>query len=294
MLPAGRGHGWLAAVKGPGRSPSSGVGSVLDMRIVSYMSPGLPAALFEAMADIIGGDLWFESGTSGPVIGDDPFADGRADLGWICATSYADRSWVAGAGVTAVGVSWVPDDPEAHGRPVYFSDLITRPGSNMSGLADLARARVGGNDAVSLSGYHALRIAAHDRGIDLAAADFVFTGGHQASIDAVIGGDLDAAVVDSVVLARRARHEPSVAALIVAERFGPWPVQPLVARADLGPGDIADVREALLAARSDPALRRALHDAALADLVPTTGADYAIVDAAMGRVGWTSPGSAGP
>jgi len=132
------------------------------MRAVSCLAPGIPERLFETLARVVGADVWFQRHASGPEPGDDPFADGRADLGWICSTSYADQAWAAGPGVQLLGIGWVPDDPDAGGRPVYFGDLVVPAGSPIRGVADLVGRRVGCNDPISLSGHHALRFAAAD------------------------------------------------------------------------------------------------------------------------------------
>ncbi|MDE0804448.1 MAG: PhnD/SsuA/transferrin family substrate-binding protein [Acidimicrobiales bacterium] len=251
------------------------------MRAVSCLSPGLPASLFEAFARVLGADVWFQEHASGPEVGDDPFADGRADIGWICSTSFADQSWAAGPGVRLLGVAWVPDDPDADGRPVYFGDLVVPAGSPIRGVADLAGRRVGCNDPVSLSGHHALRFAADDAGFDLDRADLVFTGGHQRSMDALVAGTIDAAVVDSVSRNRRARVDPAVASFDRVARFGPWPVQPLVVRADLDDHLVDDLRRRLLGARDDPGVRAALTDAGLLDLVAVDGSIYDLVGARL-------------
>lgn len=54
------------------------------------MSPGFPASLFELLGGILDAEVEFDMTLSGPAPGDDPFADGTADLGWICSTSYVD------------------------------------------------------------------------------------------------------------------------------------------------------------------------------------------------------------
>ena len=58
---------------------------------------------------------------------------------------------------------------------------------------DLAGARIGCNDQISLSGHHALRFELEERGEDPDTfAELVFTGGHHRSLDLVVAGELDA------------------------------------------------------------------------------------------------------
>lgn len=253
------------------------------MHLVSYMAPGIPASLFAVIADIIGADLELVETTSGPLPNDNPFADGRADLGWMCSTSFAELGDPDNDPTVAlVGIAWVPDDPAANGQPVYFGDLVATSATTATTLAHLAGARIGCNDPVSLSGFHALRIELKRQGHDIDDwCDVVFTGGHHRSIDMLLAGDLDAAVVDSVCRTRRSRHEAAVAALEIIERLGPWPTQPLVARSTMNPTDRARIRHAIVEANADPRVQAELAAAAMTRLVAVDPAHYVAVREAM-------------
>ncbi|MDW3219458.1 MAG: PhnD/SsuA/transferrin family substrate-binding protein [Acidimicrobiales bacterium] len=255
------------------------------MQFVSYMSPGFPESLFEVLAREMGAELHFETETSGPAPGTDPFRDGTFDLGWICSTSFVDLALHrAEPSVRIAGVAWVPDDPDAHGRPVYFGDVVVRPDAPFTSVADLAGLRIGCNDVVSLSGHYALRFAIEDLGAhpdDF--AELVFTGGHHHSLDALVRGEIDACVVDSVVRIGRSRHDAAVAGLRVIDRLGPWPVQPLVARHDFDDAELHRLRTALLAANDRPEVRAELERAALTTLVEVGVDHYTDLHAAMER-----------
>ena len=84
--------------------------------MISYLAPGYPAALFEALAEHIGVELGFEVGRSGPDPLVDPFTAGTADLGWVCSTSLVELTTGRPPSVQEVGVAWVPDDPDAADR----------------------------------------------------------------------------------------------------------------------------------------------------------------------------------
>ena len=65
------------------------------LRLITYLSPSIPAALYELiardLAEQCGGatDLSFEESISGPLEGDeDPFASGAADVGFVCSPSF--------------------------------------------------------------------------------------------------------------------------------------------------------------------------------------------------------------
>ncbi len=250
------------------------------------MVPGFPVSLFERIAEVAGAELELDETRSGPAPGDDPFADGSADLGWICSTSFVDLA-TRGAkpSVQLVGVAWVPDDPGSAGLPVYFGDVVVRQDSPIASFADLTGRSIGCNDEVSLSGHYAFRIAAHELGANPDTfADLCFTGGHHYSLDRLVAGEVDAAVVDSVVRAMRSATDPDVAALRVVQRLGPWPVQPLVARADLAPGIVASVRQALLASNEDAAMRKELEAASLQHFVEVGEDHYLPIREALDAV----------
>ena len=260
------------------------------MRLLSYMSPGFPTSLFEALGRVLDADVIFDEERSGPAPGVDPFADGSADLGWICSTSFVDLTTRRDdPSIVLAGVAWVPDDPDVAGRPVYFGDVVTRPDSAIDTFDDLRGARIGCNDEVSLSGHHSLRFALHDRGLGENFVEIVFTGGHQRSLDLVVAGELDAAVVDSVVRTRRSRVDTAVAGLRIVERLGPWPVQPLVARSTLKAAEIDDVRRRLLEASSHPDVVAELRGAALSHLVEVDARHYEPVRDAIHRSAGLGP-----
>lgn len=239
------------------------------------------------MADAMGADLHLVTDRSGPDPADDPFAAGRFDLGLICSTSYVGLGLGAPTpSVRLAGVAWVPDDPDNDGRPVYFGDLVVRPGTTADSLADLAGARIGCNDHVSLSGHYALRWAAADAGLDPDTfARLHFTGGHHRSLELLLAGELDAAVVDSVVRISAARTDPAVAALRIVDRLGPWPTQPLVARSGLDDASLTDARNGLLAAARRPELAGLLQASALTGLVEVGPEHYDPVRARLADLG---------
>lgn len=258
------------------------------MQLISYLTPGIPAELFETLSKVIGAELVLRSDVSGPTSTDDPFRRSEFDLGWMCSTSYVDLTRdAADPSVALVGVGWVPDDPDSAGRPVYFGDVVVRADAEFLDLEDLAGSIIGCNDPVSLSGYQALLIELRDRGhVPDEWADLRFTGGHHRSLDLLAAGEIDAAVVDSVVRLGRARHDAAVADLRIVQRIGPWPTQPIVARATLGAADAEHVRQRLLEARNDPEVMAVLDAAGIADLVPVDPANYERLRSSMRTYGF--------
>ncbi len=257
------------------------------MHLVSYMAPGFPRSLFETIGEIIGADVSFIETASGPLPGEDPFASGDADLGWICSTSFVDLALASPTpSVKLAGVAWLPDDPGSLGGPVYFGDLVVNQTGSATSLEDLRGLRIACNDPVSLSGHYSLRFALNDLGEDQDDfADLVFTGGHNASLDALTDGTVDAAIVDSVVRIAAERDEQRSVDLRVIDRLGPWPVQPLVARSTLDNVTVASVVNKLMDAANDSVLSRELNNASLSGLTRVGPDHYQGVRDAMIRLG---------
>jgi len=250
------------------------------------MTPGFPESLFTVMAEILGAELHLMPDLSGPAAGEDPFADGTFDFGWICSTSYVDlTTGRPEPSVRLAGVAWVPDDPDSGGEPVYFSDIVVAADSGIRNFDDLAGRRIACNDAVSLSGHHALRLEINRRGADPDAfAELIFTGGHQRSLDMITDGAIEAAVIDSVVRFTRARVDPAVADLKIIEHLGPWPVQPLVARIDLPKGVVVAAANRLLSASLSGPLATELKAAGFAGLVRVGPENYETVRQALAAI----------
>lgn len=220
-----------------------------SLRIVNYLSPGLPAALFEGVAKYLGRSLSLEvtlvheTRFSGPPRGEpDPFSSGEADAAFMCAPPFfwcLDR----GAPAELLGVAPVFDDPRAAGRPVYFADVITRAGGAAT-FADLRGGVWAYNDPCSLSGLYGLLGHLQTLGEDETFfGKLIASGSHRASLELVLSSRADAATVDSNVLRLWLGAEPDLRRqLSVLTSWGPFPVQPLVVYSGLE----ADLKRRLL------------------------------------------------
>jgi ABC-type phosphate/phosphonate transport system substrate-binding protein len=195
-------------------------------------------------------------------------------VAFLCGLPFV-RLHDAGGPVEAVAAP-VPDDgPEA---PVYFTDLVGRIG--VAGpLADL---RIGFNGQDSLSGWVLPRFGLRQRGIDPDSLTWVPTGSHRASLRLLVDGELDAAPIDSTVLALERRASPAVARLPVLDRFGPMPAPPVVLLG-AGPREAAALRSQLLTLPASAAGRRALALGAVRRYVAVTASDYDPVRRAASR-----------
>ncbi len=225
------------------------------MRLVSYLSPGLPHSLFRAIAGLVEPvagpvEISFVSDRSGPAVGDpDPW--GEADLAYMCEPAYLELRARGLAQLVPAGM--VFDDARNGGRPVYFSDVVVVQDHPARSIADLSAATWAVNDDRSLSGYWCVFRAFPD------GVETVTSGSHAASAGMVRDGTADTAAIDSNVMG-------SVGAgLRIVDSFGPHPIQPLVARPGLAGSLLADIARSLLDADPPPPLT---------GFAPVSAADY--------------------
>jgi ABC-type phosphate/phosphonate transport system substrate-binding protein len=212
------------------------------LRLITYLAPSIPAALFRAVAEHLESTcgvavaLQFDERISGPLQGDsDPFADGTADVGFICAPSVR---WMHSKDANEIELlpSLVPSDPRAEGRPVYFADVVVRADSRFQTFDDLRGARWAYNDRNSRSGWFSMVEHAGDP--DAFFGSLVQSGSHLRSLAIVGGGEADAAAIDSNV------RRPD--GLRVVATWGPYPIQPVIVRGALDGAVKAQIARALL------------------------------------------------
>ena len=230
------------------------------LRFITYLSPGIPLAFFEAVVDHARRDLGCrtslrtETRVSGPERGtEDPFSRDEVDVGFMCSPSFLWLRELRSPPVELLGVAPVFRDERNEGRPVYFCDVIVRRDSPIRSFVELRGGSWAYNDRCSLSGYYGLLQKLADTGDDGRFFDRMLdSGSHLNSIEMVARGEADAATIDSNVLAIRLRSDPKLRdRLRVIESWGPFPVQPVVVRSGLHPDLNEELRAALLTVDSD-------------------------------------------
>ncbi|MCA8941057.1 MAG: PhnD/SsuA/transferrin family substrate-binding protein [Planctomycetes bacterium] len=212
------------------------------LRAVTFLAPGIPREFFDSLLRILsdtlscGVALAAETRSSGPMRPEeDLFRDGHADIGFVCSPSYVWLRSQPEPSIDLVPVGFVFRDPRHDGDPVYYSEAVVRADSSAQRFADLEQRVWGYNDDSSLSGYYATleRLASAGRGPDYFER-WVRTGSHGASLRAIVAGEIDGAAIDSIALANWGRANPELRrSLRVVESWGPFPIQPVVARAAL-------------------------------------------------------------
>jgi phosphonate transport system substrate-binding protein len=253
------------------------------IRLLTYLSPSIPAGLFELVAAEIqsrtGGpvSLDFETSVSGPTPETDPFEQGRADVAFVCGPSYPLLR-AAGRRVTIVGAAPVFDDLRNGGRPVYYSDLIVRRDLAARSLPELRGSMWVYNDRQSLSGWHRMLSRLEALGLPEPEAFFarvVPSGSHVSSIDLVARGEADVSAVDSNTLLLARRRDAALDSRIrVLESWGPSAVQPLIAREGLPEPLRAEIERTLLEMADSPATALRLQQFGVLRFAPISAADY--------------------
>jgi phosphonate transport system substrate-binding protein len=225
------------------------------LRAITFLAPGIPLEFFELVSDHLARqlsceiELVSENRNSGPMHGDaDPFAEGRADIGFLCSPSYLYLRALSRPSIELVPASFAFRDARAGGRPVYFSEVVVRADHPAQGFTDLAGGVWGFNDECSLSGYFAALQKLSELGCENGFfGRRVQTGSHQASIEAALAGEIDGAAIDSTVLAMMRRERPELTErLRVLESWGPFPIQPVVVRSELASSLGPRIADALL------------------------------------------------
>ncbi|MFT7622080.1 MAG: ABC-type phosphate/phosphonate transport system substrate-binding protein [Myxococcota bacterium] len=254
------------------------------LRLLTWMTPSIPRGVFDRIAENLSQALSrpvtvnSSPNRGGPTPGPgNPFSWGTVDIGFMSAPMYRSLQLEAQPTVRLCGAALVFDDPRNQGRPLNWSDIVVRNADPARSLEDLKSRRFGYNDTSSLCGWHAMVEKLRDRpkaaGGPTSPARYFGslrrTGSHLAAISQLIAGVIDVAALDSNCLLLASRQQGyATSKLRIVESVGPWPVQPIVVRADMPEPTRLAIRDALLAQSDWP-------DIAISGFAPQTEADLA-------------------
>jgi phosphonate transport system substrate-binding protein len=222
----------------------------------------------------------------------DQFEHGEADLGVICGLPYV---WLAARRPRPVEPLAAPvlAGDRYGGRPIYYSDVIVRHDSPITCLEELRGHSWAYNEPASHSGhtvtlYSLVRMGARPGFF----GRVVEAGFHQRAIRLVHSGAVDAAAIDSQVLAIELRDHPELAdRLRVVDTFGPSTIQPVVFASRL-PDRLKDqARELLVELGDDPSARPMLAHGFIERFAPVDDSAYDDIRTMLATVeaaGWTS------
>jgi phosphonate transport system substrate-binding protein len=260
------------------------------LRFATFLAPNmLPVYRFLAarIGERLGRRVELVLGTSF-----DQFERGEADLGVICGLPYV---WLADRRPRPVEPLAAPvlAGGRYGGRPVYYSDVIVSRDSPIGCLEELRGRSWAFNEPASHSGHTVTLHALVRMGVRPGFfARIVEAGFHQRAIRLVHAGAVDAAAIDSQVLAVELRDHPALAAgLRVVGSFGPSTIQPVVAASHL-PGRLKDrVRELLVGLGEDPTARPSLAHGLIDRFAPVDDTAYDDIRTMLATIeaaGWTS------
>jgi phosphonate transport system substrate-binding protein len=173
------------------------------------------------------------------------------------------------------------------GRPIYFSDVVVHVDSQYERFADLRGAVWAYNEPFSHSGY--LVVWHHLLSMGEGAGFFgqmVEAGFHAEALRMVAEGSVDAAAIDSQVLAIELRDHPELAnRLRSIGTIGPSTIQPVVASASrLSPAERRTIATALLAVGDHPDARPIMRVALVERFVAVGGDRYDDIRLMLRRV----------
>jgi phosphonate transport system substrate-binding protein len=259
------------------------------LRFATFLAPNmLPVYRFLAdrITDRLGRPVELVVGTSF-----DQFEHGQADLGVLCGLPYV---WLADRRPPPVEPLAAPvlAGDRYDGRPVYYSDVIVHRNSPIGCLEELRGCSWAYNEPASHSGHTVtLYSLVHMGARPGFFARVVEAGFHQRAIRLVHTGAVDAAAIDSQVLAVELRDHPELEGLRVVGAFGPSTTQPVVAASHL-PDQLKDrVRDLLVELGADPSVRPALDHGFIERFTAGDDAAYDDIRAMLAAIqagGWTS------
>ena len=196
-------------------------------------------------------------------------------MGFMCGLPYIQLARQTPVPVELLAAPVIGGDRYG-GRPIYFSDVIVRRDSTVERFAELRGRSWAYNDLDSHSGYNLIRYhlvrLGETRGF---FSRVVEAGFHQRAVEMVVAGEIDAAAIDSQVLAIALRDQPGLAdELKVIDVLGPSTIQPVVAARHLPVELRAALRTVLLEMSDDFEARAALAHGFVERFVPVSDADY--------------------
>ncbi len=220
-------------------------------RVYRTVAEAVPGAPTDLRWDLVPTDTWL----------DPRLALGMA-CGWPLVTQLAERVRVVGSFVHRL---------DGDASSTYRSVIVAREETSVAASANCTFAF---NSAHSLSGYVSMTALLPPGQIEWAGRT-IETGSHRASIDAVRDGRADIASIDALTWAYFDQETPRVLQGMVVIGRGPTvPHLPIITGAAIDDDTIAQWRNALAAATTDPALAADLDRLLIGGFVTLDAFDY--------------------
>jgi phosphonate transport system substrate-binding protein len=245
----------------------------MGIRVGTFLAPNM-LPVYEAVTEALGEGLE----TTAELVVEMDYENCRNDLNdicFVCSLPYVHFERLGIAPAVPVAAPVLQGDRYG-GRPIYFSDVIVRADSGLTSFADLRGRSWAYNETLSQSGYgitrHHLVTLGETNGY---FGQIVEAGFHEVAIQLVADGTIDAAAIDSQVLAIAMREDPHLAdAIRVVASLGPSTIQPVAVSKRLDEPFRERIREVLLGLHAEERFRPIL-DLGLIDRFTAVGpGDY--------------------
>jgi phosphonate transport system substrate-binding protein len=247
--------------------------AVQPLRFLTFLAPNL-FPVYHYIVDYLARSLGCQADLS-VGMSFDPLQTGQADGAFFCGLPYVQLTRQPPPPVELLAAPILQGD-RYQGRPIYFSDVIVHRDSALKTFADLRGCTWAYNEIGSHSGYNITRY----RLLQLGETGGFFgrvvaAGSHQQAIELVQAGEVDAAAIDSQVLAVEMHERPTLTAkLRVIEALGPSPGLPIVVARQLSPALKSSLRALLIDMDQDPEAKAQLARGCIERFVAVTDSDY--------------------
>lgn len=244
------------------------------LRVASHLAPGV-LPLYQCLADQLAERL----GRRAAFTVADSYGRCAQDVDDVCFVCSVPYLLFADAGRIEMEVIAAPvlKGDRYGGRPVYFSDVIVGADSRFERFADLRGATWAYNEPFSHSGY--IVVWHHLLSIGEGPGFFrrmVEAGFHSEALRMVADGRVDAAAIDSQVLAIELRDQPELAQKVrTIDAIGPSTVQPVVVSSSrLSPRERRMIVAELVGLGEEPRARPLMDAAFVERFVAMDGTGY--------------------
>ncbi|MDH3189423.1 MAG: PhnD/SsuA/transferrin family substrate-binding protein [Acidimicrobiia bacterium] len=228
-----------------------------SLRFGTFLAPNI-MPVYQATADAVAAAL----GIATKLVVETSYENCRNDVNdvcFVCSLPYVmfEREGVSPATPVAAPVLRCP---RYQGRPVYFSDVIVRPDSDIHEFSDLRGRSWAYNEPLSHSGYGITRYHLVTLGETSGFfGEVVEAGYHQTAIELVRDGDVDASAIDSQVLEVAMNEVPGLSVAIrIIDSLGPSPIQPVAISKRIDPELRAAIIDVVTGMHQDPTARTGL------------------------------------
>jgi phosphonate transport system substrate-binding protein len=205
----------------------------------------------------------------------DEFTNGQTDMAFLCGLPYVHMARRPDCPIEVIAAP-VVQGQRYQGRPIYFSDVVVHRDSRYTTFDDLQGCTWAYNERASHSGYNIVQYSLlQQKRTSAYFGSMLETGGHIASMQAVLERKADASAIDSHVLDVLLARNPSIAAQVrIIAMLGPTAIPPLVITKSIDKHRKQRIKDVLYSMHHDAEAARMLQCGLIARLVPIQDEAY--------------------